>query len=94
VYSEVSEFGFVDYDDPDYINTPQVRQGITREGLIWALSSREAANWFPVTRLSHTLDFQLPGVRSGLHHLTSVLFHALAALLLFAFLNRSTGALA
>ena len=91
VYSQVREFGFVDYDDPDYIDTPQVRQGITREGLVWAFTSGEASNWFPVTRISHMLDFQLFGARSGLHHLTSVLFHALTALLLFAFLNRSTG---
>jgi protein O-mannosyl-transferase len=43
-----------------------------------ALTSTEAANWFPVTRLSHTLDVQL--------------FHTLATLLLFAFLHRATGA--
>jgi tetratricopeptide (TPR) repeat protein len=92
VYSQVREFSFVDYDDPDYINTPQVRQGITREGLVWAFTSGEASNWFPVTRLSHMLDFQLFGARSGMHHLTSVLVHALTALLVFACLNRATGA--
>ncbi len=92
VYSQVREFHFVDYDDPDYIDTPQVRQGITREGVIWAFTSGEASNWFPVTRLSHMLDFQLFGTQSGWHHLTSVLFHALTVLLLFAFLYRSTGA--
>jgi len=42
--------------------------------------------------LSHMLDVQLFGLNSGLHHFTNVLIHALAALLLFAFLDRATGA--
>ena len=92
VYFQVVGFGSVAYDDQDYINPAQVRQGLTWHGLTWAFTSGEAANWFPVTRLSHMLDFQLFGSRFGFHHLTSVFFHALAALLLFAFLNRSTGA--
>lgn len=58
----------------------------------WAFTSGEAANWFPVTRLSHILDCQLFGLRSGWHHLTNVWFHALATLLLFAFLERATKA--
>jgi tetratricopeptide (TPR) repeat protein len=38
------------------------------------------------------LDSQLFGLRGGLHHLTGVLWHALAAVLLFAFLVRATHA--
>jgi tetratricopeptide (TPR) repeat protein len=93
VYAQVRHFDFVNFDDPDYAaNNPHVRHGITPEGLEWAFTSGEAANWFPLTRLSHLLDGQLFGLRSGWHHLTSVLWHALAALLLFAFLQRSTHA--
>jgi hypothetical protein len=69
-----------------------VRQGITADGIEWALNSTEAANWFPVTRLSHMLDVQLFGLSSGWRHLTNVLFHTLATLLLFAFPHRATGA--
>ena len=69
-----------------------VRGGLTQPGLEWALTSGEAANWFPVTRLSHMLDSQFFGLRGGLHHLTSVWWHALAGVLLFAFLVRSTHA--
>ncbi len=69
-----------------------VRGGLTPPGLEWALTSGDAANWFPVTRFSHMLDSQLFGLRSGLHHLTSVFWHALAGVLLFAFLARSTHA--
>jgi hypothetical protein len=38
------------------------------------------------------LDAQVFGLRSGAHHLTNAALHALAAMLLFAFLKRATGA--
>jgi hypothetical protein len=37
------------------------------------------------------LDIQFFGLRSGFHHLTNVLLHAISALLLFALLVRMTG---
>jgi tetratricopeptide (TPR) repeat protein len=93
VYFQVGAFDFVNYDDPDYVtNNPHVRDGITPDGLVWALTSGDAANWFPLTRISHMLDCQLFALESGPHHLTSVLIHALAVLLLFAFLDLATGA--
>ena len=91
-YAQVRHFDFVNFDDPEYVTSNQhVRAGITPANVAWAFTSGEAANWFPLTRLSHMLDSQLFGLRSGWHHLTNVLLHALAVLLLFAFLNRSTG---
>jgi len=93
VYAQVGRFDFVNFDDPDYVvDNLHVRDGITADGVRWAFTSVEAANWFPVTRLSHMLDVQLFGLRSGWHHLVNVLIHTLAALLLFAFLNRATQA--
>ncbi len=93
VYAQSRQFAFVNYDDPVYVtNNPHVRQGITAESALWALTSTEAANWFPVTRLSHMLDVQLFGMDAGWHHLVSVLIHAAASVLLFLFLVRATGA--
>ena len=86
-------FGFVNLDDPDYVSSnAHVRHGITRDGIAWALTSTEAANWFPVTRLSHMLDVEVFGLDAGWHHLVNVLLHAVATLLLFAFLYRATSA--
>jgi tetratricopeptide (TPR) repeat protein len=91
VYAQTAHFDFVNFDDPDYVTAnPHVRGGFTAQNLAWAFSSGDAANWFPLTRLSHMLDYQLFGLASGWHHLTNVLLHALAVLLLFAFLNRAT----
>ncbi len=93
VYGQVRHFSFSNFDDPEYVvDNPHVRAGITPEGVKWALTSGDAANWFPATRVSHMLDCQLFGLQSGAHHLMNVLLHALAALLLFAFLNRATHA--
>ena len=92
VYAQVRHFDFVNYDDPDYTTgNVHVRQGLTAQGLEWALTSRDAANWFPVTWVSHMLDCQFFGLESGWHHLHNVLLHALAAILLCMFLQRATG---
>jgi len=93
VYAQSRQFAFVNYDDPDYVtNNAHVRQGITADGIAWAFTSTQDANWFPVTRLSHMLDVQLFGMESGGHHLVSVLVHAAASVLLFLFLAAATGA--
>lgn len=93
VYAQAAQFDFVNYDDPDYVtNNPHVRAGLTADGVRWAFTSTEAANWFPVTRLTHLLDVQLFGVAPGAHHIVNVLLHAAAVALLFAFLFAATGA--
>ncbi len=93
LYTPVYRFGFVNFDDPDYVtNNTHMRQGLTMDGVVWAATSTEAANWFPVTRLSHLLDVEIFGLRPGGHHFTNAVLHALAAVLLFAFLQAATGA--
>ena len=47
----------------------------------------------PLTNLSNMLMCQLFALDSGMHHLGNIVLHALAALLLFAALNRATRAL-
>ncbi len=91
-YGQTLHFGFVNYDDPDYVGANvHVRAGITAGSVAWAFGHSFAGNWFPLTWLSHMLDCELFGLDGGLHHLTSVSIHALATLLLFAVLRRITG---
>jgi len=91
VYGQVRNFKFINYDDPDYVANPHVRHGLTSDNLIWAFTSTDNANWFPLTRISHLLDFQLFDANSGPQHLTNVLLHAISALLLFCLFRRMTG---
>jgi protein O-mannosyl-transferase len=94
VYSQVWHFDFVNFDDPEYISgNNHVRAGVTWDGLKWAFTSTAAANWFPLTWLSHMASYQFFGLHSGWHHLINVLFHALASLLLLAAFLRMTGEL-
>jgi protein O-mannosyl-transferase len=94
VYAPVGHFDFVQLDDPAYVTeNPNVLGGLTLEGLSWAFTTGHAANWHPVTWLSHMLDVQLFGVAAGAHHLTSLALHAANTLLLFGLLVLLTGAL-
>ena len=93
VYAPVRHFDFVQVDDPLYVaENPNVLSGLTTDGIAWAFTTGRAANWHPVTWLSHMLDVQWFGVAPGWHHVTSLLLHALNTLLLFGLLVRLTGA--
>ena len=94
VYLPLLHNGFVNYDDPDYITgNAHVQAGLTWQGIVWAFKSGEAGNWHPLTWISHMLDCQLFGLNPAGHHLTNLLLHTTNTLLLFAWLNRLTGAL-
>ena len=93
-YEPIRHNDFVLYDDyGDIIKNPHINNGITRQSVVWAFTSMYSANWFPLTRLSHMLDFELFGANPVGHHLTSVLIHSAGSLLLFLVLLRMTAAL-
>lgn len=92
VFAPVLRYGFVNYDDPDYVlENPPVRDGLTVASVGWAFTRAHSANWHPVTWVSHMLDVELWGLAPAGHHLTSIVLHALAALILFDALRRMTG---
>ena len=63
VYSPVRGHGFVDYDDGEYVfGNPHVLAGLDAESVAWAFTTMDAANWHPLTWLSHMLDVQLFGL--------------------------------
>src|SRR4029077_14295900 len=87
-------FQFVSFDDPLYVtDNPPVEAGLSRSGIAWAFTTPHAANWHPLTWLSHMLDAQLFGLEPGGHHATNVLFHLTGSLLLLALLRSMTGQL-
>jgi len=92
VYWPVVGFGFVDLDDPAYVTeNANVASGITWRGAVVAFTSITAANWHPVTMLSHMADVQVFGLWAGGHHLTNLFLHIANTLLLFGLLRRTTG---
>lgn len=90
----VRDHDFIELDDHMYITeNNHVREGFTRKGITWAFTTFHAANWHPLTWMSHMLDCQLFGLRPGMHHLTSLLLHTANAVLLFFLLRLMTGAI-
>ncbi len=93
-YLPVVNNDFVSFDDPDYVTANwRVQQGLSWQNFTWAFSTAAAANWHPLTWLSHMLDCQLFGLGAWGHHLTSVLLHTLNTILVFLVLQRMTGAI-
>ena len=91
-YTQVTENGFISFDDVGYITgNSHVRAGLTLNGVLWAFTTARCANWHPLTWISHMLDWQLYGSNPTGHHLTNLLLHIANVLLLFALLNRMTG---
>lgn len=94
VYWPVLRHGFVNFDDQDYLTQNLIVQaGLTWKGTVWAFTTSHAGNWHPLTWLSHMFDCQLFGLNAAGHHLTSLVFHAANAILLFLLLQSVTGGL-
>ena len=94
VFGQTLHFGFVNFDDDTYVyENPEVSQGLTLRGIVWAFTHFHSFNWHPLTWISHMLDCQFYGLNPGGHHLTNVLLHTTATILLFLILRQMTGAL-
>lgn len=93
VFSRVLSNQFVSYDDQQYVTENfHVQSGLSWAGIKWAFATTAAANWHPLTWLSHMLDYELYGLKAWGHHLTSVLIHVANTVLLFAVLRKMTRA--
>lgn len=92
VYAPVRSFPFVVFDDPGWlVENTLVNRGFSFEVIGRAFSESVLGNWVPVTWLSHMLDVELFGLEPGAHHLTNVILHGVASLLLFEAFRRMTG---
>jgi protein O-mannosyl-transferase len=91
-FGGVAKNGFINFDDGIYVYAnPHVQSGLTFQGVLWAFKTMNAANWHPITWLSHMLDCQLYGLNPAGHHLTNLFLHIANALLLFLLLQNATG---
>lgn len=93
LYAPALNNGFVNFDDPDYVmRNAHVLRGVTWQNTVWAFTTdNPAANWHPLTWLSHMLDVQCYGTNPKGHHLTSVLLHIADVTILFLLLESATG---
>ncbi|MGA2424633.1 MAG: tetratricopeptide repeat protein [Terriglobales bacterium] len=92
LYGQVVHHEFLDFDDGPYVTQNiHVSTGLNRGNVAWAFTTFQEGNWHPLTWLSHMVDCQLFGLRSGPPHLVNVAMHAANVLLLFWLLQSATG---
>jgi Flp pilus assembly protein TadD len=91
IYARVVSFEFITLDDPGYVrdNAP-VLNGITRDGVAWAFTTTQQANWHPLTWLSLQLDAELFGISPRGFHATNLALHVACVVLLFLLFLRMT----
>jgi Flp pilus assembly protein TadD len=93
IYAPVRHYDFVQVDDPKYVSeNPNVAQGLTLPGIVWAFTARHGGYWIPLTWLSYMADVQISGMNAGALHVTNVLLHIANSLLLLGLLWSMTGA--
>ncbi len=91
VYSPVKQHPFINLDDQPYVVRNSNIQQLNWETVKWSFSTYRAANWHPLTWLSHAVDYHFFALDAGRHHETNLLLHAINAMLLFWLLTQATG---
>lgn len=95
VFGQTTRFEFINYDDDSVVyENPAVTRGLDLHeiGRVFTEDSGRDS-WFPITDISHMLDWQFYGPDAGGHHLTNILLHAATAIVLFLVFQAMTGAL-
>jgi tetratricopeptide (TPR) repeat protein len=93
VFSRAIGNDFVNYDDPVYVTeNPRVQAGLTPDGIQWAVTTGVAANWHPLTWISHMVDWSLFEDDPRGHHAVNIVWHALNTVLVFLLFRRLTNA--
>jgi len=91
LYGQTSHYGFISYDDDQYVyENPRVQDGLTVSGIRWACTTFHYANWHPLTWMSLMLDYELFGKDPGAFHLENMVWHMAGSVLLFLALVRMT----
>ena len=91
IYAQTATYGYVAYDDDQYVyKNPWVQAGLTAYNIGWAFTTFFYSNWHPLTWISYMLDFSLFGSNPGAQHLVNVALHLASTLLLFFALTRMT----
>src|ERR1017187_1870391 len=88
VYYPVHNHPFSNYDDDAYVgDNTAIHDGLNWQSLKWATTTYYAANWHPLTWISHALDCQFFQLDPAGPHDHNLALHALNAVLLFLVLR-------
>jgi hypothetical protein len=88
VYLSSLRNDFVGYDDNTYVlNNPHIRS-FNPALFKWSFFDFYAANWHPLTWISHALDYAVWGLNPVGHHLTNNILHAVNTFLVVLLVAR------
>jgi protein O-mannosyl-transferase len=94
VFWQTTRFGFLNFDDDLFVSeNPKLSAGLSGQGMAWAFKANlthhepGAEYWEPLTLITRLADVQFHGLNPSGHHLTSVLLHLAAGLMLFGAMN-------
>lgn len=91
VFHGALQNGFVSWDDQYYVtNNPHIRVS-GWDDVLWFFSHSYYWSYIPLTMLSHAADVAWFGMDPRGHHLTSLVFHAVNAVLFFLLAARIAG---
>jgi len=91
IYNGVNQNGFINYDDDVYVTANRhVQGGLQSSTLTWAFTTFDAANWHPLTWISHALDYQIFKLNPAGHHYINLLLHCANVIILFLLLADTT----
>ncbi|HRE81398.1 MAG TPA: CDC27 family protein [Opitutaceae bacterium] len=89
IYAQVGGHRPIAFDDALYLtDNARVLAGLTWDSVVWAFTNVDAANWHPLTWLSHMVDQQLFKSNWGGHMIENVFWHAANSMLLYALFRR------
>jgi tetratricopeptide (TPR) repeat protein len=91
VYSPVKQHPFINVDDQPYVVHNHNIQQLNWETVKWSFTAFRAANWHPLTWLSHAVDYHFFSLNAGRHHEVNLVLHVVNAMLLFWLLSQATG---
>ena len=64
IYAQSGHFDSLDFDNQEYVYANEnVLEGVSAHSIAWALTAFHAANWHPLTWISHMVDVQLSAPR-------------------------------
>jgi protein O-mannosyl-transferase len=89
-YHRVGTLPFIAINDAEYVTQNLRIQQFNWDSVVWSFTTFHAANWHPLTWMSHALDYRLFALDAGRHHEMNLLLHVVNACLLFWILWRAT----
>jgi protein O-mannosyl-transferase len=85
---------FIYLDDDKYVfANPDIQVGLTKNSIVWALTTFHMGHWHPLTWLSYLAEVELFGLDPSGYHFVNLAIHIVNTLLLFLLLRYMTSAI-